>query len=472
MNDEKPFVKLLRSPNFGYFFDVNKNEIVQVDDDVFSCINALLKNEEIHVDEHVKECIEELKSQGYLSSNKVKEIKHPMTDYVGTMLERNMQKITLQLTQNCNFRCSYCPYSQSNGIQRGHANKNMPIEIAKKAIIFLREHSVDCDKVSVGFYGGEPLLEFELLKEIVFFAEKELEGKDYSFTITTNVSLLNDEIVEFFIAHSISLVISIDGPKKIHDKNRVFAESGNGTFDTVVKKLEHINEKYPEFFKKIMGNMVIDPSNSFDEINSLYENNSIFNKISIQSSALDDITSDQKNTYSPQFLEENRYNTFLAYLVALGRIPREAISSISYQHITYMWDAEEKMVSQTRLMDISAPGGPCMPGVLRMLVDINGNFLPCERVSEVSDPMLIGNIEDGVDLEKVRNLLNIGALTSDICRNCWAFMHCKLCCKHADTGDQLSGEEKSKHCNGVRESFYTELREFILMQEVHKEYQV
>ncbi|MFZ2538235.1 MAG: hypothetical protein WAX04_04990 [Oscillospiraceae bacterium] len=137
MKTEKPFIQLFHTPNSGYFFDVNKNEIVKVDEDVFNYLYCVMRSEEVSINDATVAKVDYLEKNGYLSSNKVKVIRHSLTDYVETMLDRSMKKITIQLTQNCNFRCTYCPYSQGKGTQRNYTQKSMNLDLAKKAVVTL-----------------------------------------------------------------------------------------------------------------------------------------------------------------------------------------------------------------------------------------------------------------------------------------------------------------------------------------------
>lgn len=126
----------------------------------------------------------------------IKEVRHVYADYLDVFLTRKLAKITLQLTQNCNFRCKYGIYSETHNLrQRSHSTERMTFETAKKAIDFLWKHSVDSPDVNIGFYGGEPLLEFPLLKKAVKYSERLFEGKNLTFSVTTNGTLLNDEII-------------------------------------------------------------------------------------------------------------------------------------------------------------------------------------------------------------------------------------------------------------------------------------
>jgi uncharacterized protein len=160
-----PFIKLFRTPNAGYFLDVNKNKIILISDRSYQYLSSVLSN----IDNEIcmPEELIELKSQGYLASESVvKEVRHVYSDSLALFLERKIGKVTLQLTQNCNFRCKYCIYTEKpNSKQRSHSAKRMEWITAKKAIDFLWLHSPDSTRVNIGLYGGEPLLEFQLIKK-------------------------------------------------------------------------------------------------------------------------------------------------------------------------------------------------------------------------------------------------------------------------------------------------------------------
>lgn len=465
---EKPFIHLLRSPNLGYFFDVNRNEIVPVSDEAFEFLSQVMKDERPW-EKDAPEEIRELKENGYLSSHHVKEIEHPYTSYLNSIISRNMRQITLQLTQNCNFRCKYCVYSQNIETQRKHTNKSMTFDIAKEAIDLIHDHSVDCDSIAVSFYGGEPLLEFDLLKKSVKYAKQKLRGKDVRFTITTNVSLLDDDIVEFFIKNNFNVLLSLDGPKEINDKNRVFA-SGKGTFDTVSQKLNNIQSKYPDFYDKIMFNMVVDPSNDFDRYNELYNKGIIKSLSQFSYSIIDDTLSESPNIYSEEFVSKMEYQQFLGILSLLGKYPNERLPLITQKWVSVLSDEREKFSPFNTLPDRASPSGPCIPGELRPMVTVDGNIISCERVNEMTDTMIVGKIgtgskSDGINMVKVSSLLNVAKQTENQCKECWAFTHCGLCGRYSDHAGCFDGENRLKYCNERKLNFHEFLLREILLSE-------
>lgn len=105
-----------------------------------------------------------------------------------------------------------------------------------------------------------------------------------------------------------------------------------------------------------------------------------------------------------------------------------------------------------------------MPGKMRMMVDCDGNLFPCERVSETSSCTNIGSLNEGFNTEKVRRFLNISQITEE-CKNCWAFVLCSVCAKHAVDGDILCANMKRKQCAGARENAWKQIMDRILLHE-------
>ncbi len=374
--------------------------------------------------------------------------------------------MALQVTQQCNLRCEYCVYS-GGYLNRGHNNKKMTFEVAKRSIDFLISHSRDSSNIALGFYGGEPLLQFDLIKKCVEYLEENAEGKEFIFNITVNGTLLTDEIVEFLIDHNFYLMISLDGPKEVHDKSRKFAGNGCGTFNTVMQNIERIKEKYPEFHKRITFSVVMNTENSFkciDEFFTTYE--TIKNSTKNVSSLSTVYTNNQNHTTNENFILEKGYEDFKVFLHILKRLDKKYVSAISleyFNHIKqYMFDYRKPT---TKLPEYGHHSGPCIPGVNRLFVDVDGNLFPCEKVSENSKMMKIGNIKDGFEIEKCRKLLNIGTLTEKSCKNCWATNFCTLCAAYADDLNGLNSDKKQAECVKVKLNTEELFKDFIMLNE-------
>lgn len=255
--ENKPFVHMLKTPLAKYAFDVNTNQLIQVNEELY---DYLKKSSDASISSAAKKQLDFLTSHGYLSSKHPKKMKHYQSDLLEYQLNENVAQVTLQVTQQCNFRCSYCPYTTAEfDVQRKHNSNTMSYETAKAAVDFFAEHSANQNDVCVGFYGGEPLLEYDLIKAMVEYSEKIFKGKNLTFTVTTNGSLFTPENVKFFNEHNFNVMISLDGPPEVHDRSRKFAATGMGTFSVIAKNIQMIKEDFPEFFNKISFNIVIDP---------------------------------------------------------------------------------------------------------------------------------------------------------------------------------------------------------------------
>ncbi|MBQ6995084.1 MAG: radical SAM protein [Lachnospiraceae bacterium] len=463
---EKPFVKLVRTPNGYYCYDVNTNRIICVDKVQYEKLEEILIG-------NIKwdESLNTLKDSGYLCMSNIKKIEHPETENVEYYLERHINQLVLQLTQNCNLRCSYCAYSnENNKTQRNHTSKKMDIEIAKKAIDFMVCHSCDSKNVAIGFYGGEPLLEFKLVKDIIEYAEKQFLGKPISFTITTNGTLLTNEIFEYLVQHNVSVVVSVDGPKKIHDKNRVYI-SGQGSFETVYRNLNSIYHEYGEkCCDHISINMVVDPQNNIDEICSIFKE-SIFSKLNVRYTVVDDVYIDEKTTFSEEYIKKYRYKYFMMLLNYLSIIDGLDYEKI-FENEKVRMEEDYNYFNKTYqgLPEVWSHSGPCIPGKRRLFVDIYGNLFPCERVSETSEIMNIGTLDKGFYYEKVKQILNVGKLTEKECSTCYAINKCTICARLADECGVLSAEKKKKHCELVKANMEQMIRKVLLEKELRKCY--
>jgi len=464
----KPLIKLLETPIGKYFYDVNKNEILAVSDESFVALQSMLdatQNDTIMLTPEIMG----FRSRGYLSDNRVETIKHPATGELSYLLSRKLEKVTLQLTQQCNFRCSYCIYSDlNNEAQRSHSGEGMSFETAKRAIDFLWEHSIDTEKPNIGFYGGEPLLKFNLIKQIVEYADEKFESRPHTYAITTNGSLLTDEVTDYLVKHNVITMISLDGPKEIHDVSRRFALNGCGSFDTIRNNIERFHARHPEYAKSVSISMVMNPQHEYNCVNRLFIDYEIFRNIRVSPSLIDDTYSNELTIFTDAFARQQQYAYFLRYVSHLELSADVPISPLFEQSLTQTMSKIESMTPRQLLPKSTSPGGPCVPGQLKLFINVHGDFYPCERVNESSAVMNIGNLDDGFHLERARNLLNIGALTADNCRDCWAFSECTLCAKHADNDCELSGELKKTFCESVKTNVKYELLSLILLREFSK----
>ena len=465
-----PFIHLMKTPMNNYAYDVNTNSFIELSDETYAYLETLLNSgdAEIPAPPDVAQSVDRLRQNGLLSSKHPLKIEHSQSQFLENLLNKSVNQMTLQLTQECNFRCAYCTYGASDfQFQREHSAKKMSLETAFKAVDFFVEHSVARSDSALSFYGGEPLLELELIKTIVDYAEKKFFGKSLSFPITTNGSLLTPDVAEYLSAHNFSITISLDGTSEIHDRSRKFAATGEGTFAHIMKNIGAMKKHHPKLFESTLFNVVIDPRYPCNNLHSFFSDNHTFKDSQlINTSTIDDFFNIEKTMASDAYIRENNHHNFKTYLSLLDRYPRDKVSIVAENNILTVYSKlKEDMATSVEVSDVMAPGGPCIPGAQRLFVNVDGGLYPCERVSETSEAMKIGNLNDGFDIDKAQKLLNIGQLTEDDCKNCWAIRHCYACAKHCDNNGHLCADVKLSHCEQIKKSIEFEFKEYLLIKD-------
>ncbi len=159
-----------------------------------------------------------------------------------------LQTLVLNLTNQCNLSCQYCyEYGEDKVATPEGKPKFMDFETAKSSVDFLLEQSAGRRHVHITFFGGETLMNFPLLKQVVGYATEQANAQSrfIDFSLTTNATLLTPAIIEFLSENRIGVTVSMDGPKEMHDKLRVFA-NGRGSYDIVEAKVRALDPKSPD----------------------------------------------------------------------------------------------------------------------------------------------------------------------------------------------------------------------------------
>ena len=446
-----------------YFYETNRNEVVSVSRELYDYIERVQSGEPYDdevIDDSIKEQFDMLQSCGYLAQPQVEEVVHPASFQLDNLMSRGVNKLTLQVTQNCNLRCQYCIYSEnSNLYQRVHSKNAMTLETAKKAILFYRQHAKDNKRISIGFYGGEPLLEFPLIVNAVAYAKEVFSGRHISFHITTNATLISDEIIDFLIENDFSLTFSIDGPKNVQDRNRVFP-NGNGSYDVVIGNIKKMYQKSPDLVKRASISMVISQNQCYKELLELFDEPVLQGVKLIYSMVEED---GQTKRPSEQYIQDFNYDNFIALADYYRNGCCETNNQLMAESVNVMAEDIRKFRSVS-LASIAAPGGPCIPGKLKLFVDCFGRFFPCEKVNE-NDGMCIGSLEKGFDYDAIRKQMNVGKLAPDLCKSCWAFVLCDICVKRANDGDKLTLERRSSSCIQKKSAAYHKIMQKIVSYE-------
>ncbi len=215
----------------GEFESTPKNELIEKTLKKYEHLPEVTKEE-------LLECyaqIEELKEAGKLFK---KDSFEPMAGQLKEKTSGVVKALCLHVAHTCNLNCAYCFASQ--GKYEGERSL-MSLETGKRALDFLIENSGSRHNLEVDFFGGEPLMNFDVVKELVAYArEREKEtGKHFRFTLTTNGMLIDDDVIDFANREMSNVVLSLDGRKEVHDRYRV-DYAGNGSFDKIVPKFQKL----------------------------------------------------------------------------------------------------------------------------------------------------------------------------------------------------------------------------------------
>ena len=456
--EKKPFVYVFNSANVSYLYDVNTSSLIKIK----QSISDAIKSGNYCSDDDCKNLID----RGYLTPKDNSDIiiEHPANSIVEQYLDSNVQQLILQVTQNCNLRCKYCVYSGSYS-NRVHNNKRMDLCTALNAVDFFTEHSSMTNTANISFYGGEPLLEIDLIKKVVESCEYKLKGKEIRYNITSNATLLSRASIEFFQKYNFALNISLDGPRDIQNHSRVFADGEKGTFDVIMKNIRLIENEYPTFLNNVSFNAVIDTKNDFACTSNFFTYD-FFKDAVVTSTGVSDREAKGDVTLQNIFYVNYNYEIFKSFLASIGKLDGQYVSKLVKTYLNNLKsDIHDRITGNYRRSGYCHPNGPCLAGANRLFVTVDGDFYPCERVSETNNVYNIGNLVSGFNVDKVKTLLNTGKINEEECKNCWAINLCGTCA--ADFGDEngLSAEKKHEKCKKARLEVQAKLKEYCTLRE-------
>ncbi|MCQ2561601.1 MAG: thioether cross-link-forming SCIFF peptide maturase [Clostridia bacterium] len=380
------------------------------EEEIVKAILEKYKDREDVTEEDVKLCIGDvgqLKEAGKLFTPDNYE------DMAGTFKERSgdvVKALCLHVAHTCNLNCSYCFASQG----KYHGDRAlMSFEVGKRALDFLMEHSGTRTNLEVDFFGGEPLMNWDVVKQLVNYArsvEKE-HKKNFRFTLTTNGMLIDDDVIEFANKEMSNVVLSLDGRKEIHDRLRV-DYAGNGSYEKIVPK-----------FRKLVdsrGGKNYYMRGTFTHANP-------------------DFTKDVFHMADLGFTELSMEPVVCAPGDPAGLTP-EDIEIVKEQYEILAKDmlrrtAEGKPITFYHYM-LDLKSGPCIykrisgcgSGTEYMAVTPWGDLYPCHQfVGEES--YKLGDIWNGVTNTELREeFRSCNAYAREDCKDCWAKLYCSGGC--------------------------------------------
>lgn len=352
--------------------------------------------------------IELLIAEGLLYSDKVdyKDINYNPTNIIKAMC--------LHVAHDCNLKCKYCFAAQGNF--KGERSL-MTLETGKKSLEFLAKNSGNRRNLEVDFFGGEPLMNFDVVKELVYHG-RELEktyDKHFRFTITTNGVLLNDEKIDFINEHMDNVVLSLDGRKDINDFIRPTLND-KGSFDLIVPKFKKLIESRGDKDYYIRGTFTKFNKDFRNDLKEFYDLG--FKKVSIEP-----VVTDTNEPYA--LTEEDLKDVLLEY----EEFSRDYIDirkqDEEFLFFHYMIDLTQGPCVVKRLVG-------CGAGSEYIAVTPEGDIYPCHQFVGEKE-FLLGNLEDGITNFELRdNFKCANVLNKKECDSCFAKYYCSGGC-HANS---------------------------------------
>ena len=375
--------------------------------DVISAIAEKYPNEAA---EDIAECydqIAELKAAGELFAPDMFE---PMAGALKAKTAGVIKALCLHVAHTCNLNCSYCFASQG----KYHGERAiMSYEVGKRALDFLVENSGTRHNLEVDFFGGEPLMNFDVVKQLVAYArsiEKE-KNKNFRFTLTTNGVLIDDDVIDFVNKEMSNVVLSLDGRKEIHDRFRV-DYAGNGSWEKIVPKFQRLVNARGKKGYYMRGTFTHANPDFLEDIRTMLDLG--FTELSMEPV----VTAPN----DPSALTE-----------ADRRIVMEQYEKLA--ELMLKRDAEGKPFTFYHYM-IDLKGGPCIykrisgcgSGTEYMAVTPWGDLYPCHQF--VGDEKFrLGDIWHGVSNTAIQNeFASCNVYAREECRDCWARLYCSGGC--------------------------------------------
>lgn len=357
------------------------------------------------LEETVEELLE-LRDAGMLYTEDIYE------KYIGDFKNRQtvVKALCLHIAHDCNLACKYC--FAEEGEYHGR-RALMSFEVGKKALDFLVANSGNRVNLEVDFFGGEPLMNWQVVKDLVAYGRslEEEHHKKFRFTLTTNGVLLNDEVLAFVNKEMANVVLSIDGRKEIHDLMRPH-RGGQGSYDEVVPKYQKVAESRDQMNYYVRGTFTHNNLDFAEDVKHLADLG--FEQISVEPVVAAD-TEDYaiRPEDVPAILEE--YDK-----LALEYIQRKK-EGRGFNFFHYMIDLE---------------GGPCVAkrlsgcgsGTEYLAVTPWGDFYPCHQFVGQED-FLMGNVDDGIVRTDIRDhFKSCNVYAKEKCKDCFAKFYCSGGC--------------------------------------------
>ena len=350
--------------------------------------------------------IDELVKGGYLLTDNVEE---GDLNYNESGI---IKALCLHVSHDCDLNCRYC--FASGGNFKGE-RRIMDLETGKKALDFLVANSGNRRNLEVDFFGGEPLLNFDVVKDLTFYGMElnDKYDKNIRFTLTTNGTHLDDEKIDFINKYMSNVVLSIDGRKEVNDYMRP-NRGGKGTYDTIVPKFQKLIKERGDKEYYIRGTFT---SNNLD----FSEDALKFHELGFDKISLEPVVTDEKEPYA---IREEDLDKVLKEYEKFSKDYMDINKDEDFLFYHYMVDLDDGPCMAKRSVG-------CGAGSEYVAITPEGDIYPCHQfVGE--EEFRIGSLDEGIFKDELREeFREANVFNKDDCRSCWARFYCSGGC-HAN----------------------------------------
>ncbi len=388
--------------------------------------------------DYYKRKYEFLQENGFLEEeHEVSFVTNPNPELIKKKLA-NLRQLLFEVTDGCNLKCKYCGYGDlyDNYDKRSHSN--LTFKKAKHTIDYMfrlwrselntSQHNV----VNVSFYGGEPLMNMPLIKQIIgYLEENQIAGTTYSYRMTTNGLLLN-RFMDFLVEKNFSLLISLDGNKE-NNGYRVTLK-GENSFDIVFSNICMLKEKYSDYYsRKVNYNAVLHDKNSVSEILQFIKS-SLLKTPKISELTPNGIKTERVEEFKAMYNSKQQSLNNLKEIDNCKEITDnpyfDLINALINGFLGNTFRSHGDLLRKEQTFTY-VPTGTCIAFHKKMFITVNGKILPCEKVGQ-SHPL--GHVTDEdieIDYENISKVYD--AMYSPLiqmCKNCYLQRHCGQCVFH------------------------------------------
>lgn len=409
-----------KAKGFNIVLDVYSGSVHVVDDLTYDIIDLFEDKDKSYIEKEIKTKYDVTDDEFQEAYNEVSTLKDEnllfsddaYKDIVIDAKNRptSLKALCLNVAHTCNLSCEYC-FAKGGKYQGPDAI--MTMDVAKKAIDFLIEESGSHYNLDIDFFGGEPLLNWDLVKETVAYAKgkEEKYNKKFNFTLTTNGVLLDDDKIDFLNENMKNVVLSLDGRKEKHDEFRKTL-NGKGSFDTVVPKFQNFVKKRGDKEYYMRGTFTANNLDFTEDIKTYLD-------LGFDRTSLEPVVGDPDSDFALK--NEHLPIIFDQY---------EKLADMLIEGI----DKDENFVFYHYMIDLD--NGPCVykrisgcgSGTEYMAVTPTGELYPCHQFVGNKE-FKIGDLDRGIERKDlIEDFKGCNAYSRKECQDCWAKLYCSGGC--------------------------------------------